>query len=256
MTKAGRCQGLALVAALTGAGCAAWLPAAVPMKKVAYPHASAPARCLLVLLPGRGDGAGTFEEHGFVGAVRARGLSVDLVAADATMGYYFKGILPERLRADVIEPAKARGYEKTWLLGISMGGMGALMSAERSPGIADGLVLFAPYLGDDALVREIEASGGLARWDPGPLDERFDEETYQRHVWAWLKAAAAAGRPPIYLAVGEGDERMARGVRVLAQALPPQQVSRAPGGHDWPPWTRLWSGLLESSQLARECAAR
>lgn len=242
-----------VVVALIAAGCARWLPAPVPMKSLAYPVGAERARCLLVMLPGAGDGAGTFEKHGFVEAVRARRLSVDVVAANATMGYYFKGLLVDRLRADVLEAHKARGYAQTWFLGISMGGMGSLMTADRWEGVADGLVLFAPYLGDEKLVAEVEAAGGLAKWNPGPLDARFDEETYQRHVWAWLKRATAEGKPELYLGYGT-DDRMGRAARVLGQALPDGHVATAPGGHDWPPWNKLWGDLLDHSAFAAACA--
>jgi pimeloyl-ACP methyl ester carboxylesterase len=244
--------GLAVV--LGASGCVAWLPAAVPMRTVDYRLAEGKARCALVLLPGRGDDAETFAEHGFVEALRARRLSVDLVAADATMGYYFKGLLNERLVADVFSKVKARGYEKTWLLGISMGGMGSLISAERNPGVADGLILLAPFLGDDALVNEISAAGGLAKWQPGPVEPRFDADTYQRHVWAWLKGATAAGAPVIYLGYGTEDAQMSAKAKVLGAALPAGHVASAPGGHDWPPWNKLWGDWLDRSSFATDCA--
>lgn len=224
--------------------CASWLPAPVPMRSVSYARPGGASRCLLVLLPGAGDHAEEFARQGFVEAVRARGISADVVAADATAGYYFKGIVWERLRADVIEPWRARGYEEVWLAGISMGGMGALMTSERHPELVGGLVLIAPFLGDEALAREIQLAGGLARWDPGALPKEPTEDTYPRHVWRWLKQATSAGSPAIYLGFGEED-RFAPSARVLAAALPPERVFTAPGGHDWPPWRAVWAKVLE-----------
>src|SRR5262249_3963270 len=99
------------------AGCASWLPAPVPMTAIEYPSGTAPARCLMVFLPGLGDRGERFEQRGFVSDVRAQHLSIDMVAADASLGYYAKGILTERLFTDVIAPRSSPGYEQVWLVG-------------------------------------------------------------------------------------------------------------------------------------------
>src|SRR5262245_22491390 len=111
-----------LALALLLPGCALFWRAPVPMRAVDYPAsaASAPAKCLIVFLPGMGDDAEDFEKNGFVEEVRRHGLSVDVVAANATIGYYSRGIFAERLEADVIAPRRARGYKQTWLIGPSM----------------------------------------------------------------------------------------------------------------------------------------
>ena len=51
---------------LPALGCAAWLPAPVPMHSVSDTLPTGKARCLVVLFPGRGDHAETFLEKGFV----------------------------------------------------------------------------------------------------------------------------------------------------------------------------------------------
>jgi pimeloyl-ACP methyl ester carboxylesterase len=221
------------------------------MRAMHYPSLT-PPRCLVVFLPGAGDHAETYEEHGFVQAVRAHGLAADVIAADATMGYYFRGELLPRLHDDVLAPALARNYDHVWFVGISMGGMGALMTARAFPGLASGVVLLGPYLGDAALAQEVAAAGGLREWEPGPLPEQLGEETYQRQVWAFLKGATASGTPTLYLGYGDAD-RLAPQARVLAAALPADRAASATGGHDWPPWTKLFDDLLATSALAREC---
>jgi pimeloyl-ACP methyl ester carboxylesterase len=85
----------------------------------------APARCLVVLLPGAGDRMGAFTDEGFVAAIRSSGASVDVLSADATMGYYFRGIVGERLEHDLLASARA-GHEHVWIVGVSMGGFGSL----------------------------------------------------------------------------------------------------------------------------------
>src|SRR4051812_6356170 len=101
------------------------MAAPVPMRALADPLPSGEkARCLLVFLPGVADRSWTFREEGFVEARRARNLSVDVVAADSTVGYYLRGIDARRLEHDVIRPARAKGYEQVWMAGVSMGGFG------------------------------------------------------------------------------------------------------------------------------------
>jgi len=235
--------------ALGGAGCAAMLPAPRPMRAVDGPRAAGEARCLLVLLPGMGDRPETFRAEGFLERLERRGLDADVVVADATLGYYAKGHMPGQLWDDVIAP-RLRPGQRLWLLGISMGGMGALMTAHDHP--VAGLVLLAPYLGDEALVDEIRAAGGLAPWAPGDVAGPLTEERFQRQVWAWAKGAVASGGPPVALGFGAGD-RSAHLHRVLAAALPPERVRTAPGGHDWEAWRALLDDVLARSPLVDEC---
>src|ERR1700755_1180828 len=95
--------------------CASWLPAPAPMRQVEWRRPGAHARCLVVFLPGLGDDAEDFDHHGFVADVTRRGLSVDIVAAQATLGYYARGTFPDRLNTDIVGPARTRGYEQVWL---------------------------------------------------------------------------------------------------------------------------------------------
>jgi pimeloyl-ACP methyl ester carboxylesterase len=223
--------------------CKAFFPAPAPMQSLPYPaQAQARAPALLVLLPGRGDNAESFEEHGFISAVHDRKLPVDVVAADATFGYYVKETLHERANQDVLDPLLAKGYEHVWLGGISMGGLGSLLLAKDHPGKIEGVILFAPYLGEEEVVQEVERAGGLAQWQP-PVGET----DYQRALWRDLKALTSGEQrgPAIYLAFGEQD-RFARGHRLLAAALPPERVLRTEGKHDWPPWQKLWGTFLDS----------
>src|SRR2546423_151028 len=89
------------------AGCRTLFPAPVPMTSLRYlmPDREG-ARCLVVLLPGAGDHADTFREEGFIDAIQTGGVSVDIVAADATLGYYLQGINSERIQSDVLGPGR------------------------------------------------------------------------------------------------------------------------------------------------------
>jgi pimeloyl-ACP methyl ester carboxylesterase len=213
------------------------------MKSVDY--GAAHAKCLVVLLPGRGDTAETFRERGFVESLLNSGADLEVIAADATLGYYAAGIISERLEADVIAPV--RGDQKVWLVGVSMGGLGVFDYARRHPGQVEGVIALAPFLGPASLAEEIRAAGGLRAWKSSGLGD----EDY-RELWAWLRDATASGAPEISLGYGEAD-RLAKEDSVLAEVLPADHVSRAPGGHEWKVWKPLFGKLLATSRLASSC---
>jgi pimeloyl-ACP methyl ester carboxylesterase len=217
-----------------------WIPrpAVVPMRTIAHPGAGVAAGDLVVFLPGRGDRAEDFEERGFLAAARKAGLDADVLAVDAHLAYYYKRVISDRLWEDVVLPARARGYRRLFVVGISLGGLGAITLAQDHPDAAAGLFVLAPYLGEPELASEIEGAGGLARWSGSPSARDF------RGLWGVLRGyAAGEPRPPLWLAYGESD-RYAYGHRLLASALPKDHVLVTAGGHDWKAWDRLWSEFL------------
>ncbi|RYY82224.1 MAG: alpha/beta hydrolase [Comamonadaceae bacterium] len=245
---------LPIACALLLGACGGLRPARVPLE-TSLDRAGCAARAdtLLVLLPGAYSHPDEFVREGFVRAVQARRLAVDVMRVDAHLGYYSKGSFIDRLRTDVMTPARAGGYRRVWVVGISVGGLGGMVYAEAHPGEIDGLVVLAPYLGDRLLSADIANAGGLARW-PGPLGNPAGDDRSQREtrLWKWLQGYAAsspsAGRPPLYLGYGV-DDRFAFSHRLLAAALPAGRVATTPGGHDWPEWVRLWEALLPTLPL-------
>jgi pimeloyl-ACP methyl ester carboxylesterase len=179
-------------------------------------------RTLVVFLPGRGDTVTSYEKEGFVQMLASRRRSVDTLGVEAHLGYYQDRTLLQRLREDVIIPAKADGYSDIWLVGISMGGLGAVLYDSEYPGDVSGLFLLAPYLGD-----------GL------------DHEIWQK-LNGYAEGTKSVGR--VFLGFGEKD-RFAETNRAFARVLPANQVTTVPGNHDWPTWRILWPKLLEMSPL-------
>jgi pimeloyl-ACP methyl ester carboxylesterase len=227
---------------------------AVPLRTIAHPGAGVAGGDLVVFLPGRGDRAEDFEERGMLAAARAAGLRADVLAVDAHLAYYYKRVVTQRLWEDVVLPARARGYRRLFVVGISLGGLGALAMTQEHPDAVDGVMAIAPYLGEPELTREIESAGGLARWEGAPSERDF------RGVWGFLRGyATREPRPPLWLAYGESD-RYAYGHRLLASALPPGHVLVGPGGHDWRAWDALWERFLAAGgfpgTLAAAAAAR
>ena len=193
---------------------------------------------LLVMLPGVGMKAQEFVDHGFIAALQAHRTLVDAVIADARADLYLDDSILERLSADVIVPAMTRGYAALWLLGISLGGMGALGYAREHPGQVEGVVLLAPFLGVPGTIAEVRRAGGLARWEPGPVAN--DRE---RAVLAWLKVRGPC-HPTLMLGYGRGD-RFAAGHALLAERLSAEHVVIEEGGHDWGTWAKLWHRILQ-----------
>jgi pimeloyl-ACP methyl ester carboxylesterase len=194
------------------------------------------------MLPGAKDKPEDLIAQGFVRALRARHLPVDAIVADADMDYYIEHRVIERLSADIIAPARAAGYGRIWLMGISLGGLGCVVYAREHPGEIEGLVLLAPFLGNRGLIVDVKRAGGFAAWQPGEISADDDE----RRLLAWLKSyrAGDASLPRIYLGYG-ADDRFAPASEMLAERLPARQVISILGGHDWVTWSALWERLLD-----------
>jgi pimeloyl-ACP methyl ester carboxylesterase len=196
---------------------------------------------MLVMLPSAKARPQDLVEHGVVRAMRERSLPVDVVAVEAHLGYYLDGSFSKQLKDKVIAPARARNYQRIWLMGISLGGMGALIYASEHPAEIEGVVVLAPFLGARGTIAEVVRAGGLARWQPGAMKTDDDE----RRLLAWIKAyQPAAALPGIYLGYGTAD-RFAAASKLLEERLPATQVVSVAGDHDWATWLRLWQDLLD-----------
>jgi len=207
---------------------------------------------LLVLLPGIADTAEDYERYGFTEAIQRRRIPLDLALVDAHYGYYAKRSVLDRIREDVIVPARASGYRRIWLGGISMGGFGALLYASRFPGEVDGVLALAPYLGGASLIDEIANAGGLRRWNPTDVGGH----EHERSVWSWLRHEGERNEdPPILLGYGEAD-RFAAAHRLLSEVLPPNRVLTTPGKHRWPVWRRLWDSWLVHDAFQQSLVGR
>jgi pimeloyl-ACP methyl ester carboxylesterase len=235
------------LSALTAAGC---VPATTtPLTTISFTRGGDSAHpLLLVFLPGRGDGGASYDAEGFVAAVRRAGIPADMMAVDAHMGYYLERILPTRLHHDIITPAQRQGYREIWLIGISLGGFGALWYDIEHPGDLAGVVALAPYLGDPDVIGEVVRAGGLAAWQPPP-DEVLDD---QHKIWRGLKAYQGREKTMARLYLGYGrQDKFAEADGLLAAVLPSDQLFTIKGGHNWATWRILWDEILKKSALAQ-----
>ena len=246
---------VALAAAFAG-GCFLFRSPEAPMPTEVYAAEPAPgvnvgpegARGLVVFLPGLADGPADFEAHGFV--ARARAMGFDVVAADAHLGYYTQGFtVVERLGADVIEPARASGYDVIWLVGISMGGYGALSGAMAYADAVTGVIVLAPYLGGSDVQADVAQAGGLATWDaPDPTWVVDPEDRHDVRLWRFLRGYVAAPerRPALWIGWGRDDD-VAPMARIIANALPTGRAATREGGHAWVVWEPLFETLTEAA---------
>lgn len=249
----------ALLLAMLMYGC--YPPTKVPIDMIHYGAGDVKGpRLLFVFLHGNCDRDSVFDKEGFVDAVRARGLPVDMISVDAHIGYYMNGTILTRLKEDVIEPARANGYERIWLIGNSLGGFGSLSYVREYPNEISGIVLLGPYVGDRPIIKEIRSAGGLLRWEPGAVLMKTREDD-EKHMWIWFKEHGQQGQfrsgdkdclkkqgciPKIYLGYGTND-RFTYAQDLLASLLPPEQVIAIDGGHNWSTWKKLWGRFLDQN---------
>jgi alpha-beta hydrolase superfamily lysophospholipase len=215
-----------------------------PIPTVTVPAPRTATR-LVVVLPGRGDDIAALQRAGIAQAIQAQWPDADVVLTGLAMGYYLKGNAVQRLHDEILVPARQRGYREVWLLGASLGGLGALMYDGQWPGSVDGILLMAPYLGEKPLLQQIDAAGGLAHWNPGPVPPQVNGDNFQRELWRhlqqWSRDPARARN--VWLAYGDQD--YLRGTMPsLAPLLPPSHVLVRSGKHAWKVWTPAARDIL------------
>ena len=220
--------------------CAWLIPAERPIRSIDLRCNETRVESLLIFLPGIGDLPEDYELNGFIESVRHREISTDLMVADLHFGYYLTRIAVECLRDDIILPAQDFGYKHISLVGISLGGFGALYYAMHHPEDISIIFLLAPYLGDSGIIAEIVNAGGPRTWNS---EEAMDSD-YERKLWQWLKQYHQERRfPALYLGYGQQDI-FATAHEQLAELLPKERVYAVNGRHDWHTWKRLWNTFL------------
>ncbi|OJT22335.1 hypothetical protein BO221_21310 [Archangium sp. Cb G35] len=87
-----------------------------------------------------------------------------------------------------------------------------------------------------------------------PAAAPLNRDNYTQQVWRWLKERTGGARPGPVILLGYGSEdRLAPTDRLLAEALPPENVRTVPGGHDWAPWKVLLARFLEHPAVRSHC---
>lgn len=208
------------------------------IKTLHYPCTGADT--LLIMLPGAGITAEDFAAQGMVAAIQAR-RGVEIIAAEPDIALYLEDGVTDALHEHVVAPALARGIKRVWLLGISLGGMGALLYARVHQQYLENIFLIAPFLGTKGTVAELVRAGGITPWRPTSSRATDPEQ----NLLTWLQAHLASGTqlPALYLGYAAQD-RFAAAHEMLAACLPQTRVAAVQGGHDWPSWRALWQQML------------
>jgi pimeloyl-ACP methyl ester carboxylesterase len=205
-------------------------------------------RILLLMLPGAKNTPQQLVDNGFIRELRERGLPVDVLALHAHVDHYLNRADIEGLLHHTLDQVRASGYRRIWLLGISLGGSGAMICATQRASEIEGVLLLAPFLGTRGLIAEVEAAGGLHCWQAGEIGSR----DYERALLEQIRRSplATAEFPVLYL--GYGSEDRFRGASMMLSAhLPPHHVTVMSGGHDWDTWLVLWQNLLNKQPFIR-----
>lgn len=212
----------------------------VPMPAVLHPATSGTADTLVVLLPGFGDGPQDYYDNGVVTKIREVNPRADVIAVDAHFGYYKERSLIDRLHADVIGPLAGR-YQRVWLVGISMGGFGAMIYTMAHREQVHGLILMAPYMGTRDVITEVDVAG-LDKWVPPDLATVDDEETRKYYeTWAWLQGYATHPETMPQLFLGHGsDDSLHTPNSFVGRYLPDGHYLVRPGAHKWTVWQPMF----------------
>jgi pimeloyl-ACP methyl ester carboxylesterase len=245
---------LASLTALAVGGCYFVQSPSRPLQALTFRRDSTARQpCLVVFLPGMLDGPDTYRQHGFPDDVLRSGAACDSVAINLHYRYYGEGGVADMIWEDVLQPAIARGYEEIWLVGISMGGLGTVLTASQHNRHIAGVILLSPFLGEEPFLRSIGDAGGLEAWHPpDPMPTEITGENYSLFMWAWLRGYIddPDGMPPLYLGWAE-NERLAPAAEMLAAALPEGRVLTAEGAHNWATWRPLFRAALDRARPGR-----
>lgn len=231
----------AAVLAMLQVGCA-WIPrkTEAPVRML-IDEGPADAQELVVLIPGRLTTPEEMDREGFTGLVRQAYPKARIVRPDLHIGYYRKRAAVDRIHHDIVLPARADGIDQVTMVGISMGGLGAMMYDLEHPGVADELVMLSPFLGEEDVIQEIQSAGDLQNWLPGEPSER----DYSRMLWKRIQEREKSGgtASPIHLGCGLAD-RLSPASRLAERELPMKSTPIwQTGGHDWATWRALFAEM-------------
>lgn len=198
---------------------------------------------LIIFLPGLYDSQDKFKKELFFKVAREADIEADLVAVNISVMHLSKKMLSERINKDVLEHIKNDGYKNIWMVGVSIGGLNSLIYLKNHEENICGVVLLAPYLGDERLARDMKTAGGIKNWVPiaGKMKDAVDEEV--EALWLWL--ANKKHLSNVYLGYGKQDNLVA-GSLTLETLLNKKNVIAIDGGHDWETGRKIWEKQLKS----------
>lgn len=237
-----------LIAIFLFSACSFYPKTTIPIETTSYVVGAGSAKTLLVMLPGIRDSDKSFARNDFITILNQNNIDVEVITVNANIAYYKNRGLIDRLEQDVIQVAKQEGYKNIWLLGISLGGLGAMLYTNEQPEDIQGIILLAPYLGDRDIIEEIKSYASLEEW--AKFAKQFTRENSTeksnklvKYLWLPLIERKCYTHKPIYLLYGDEDKhKFAHDV--MASCLSADSVITIEGKHNWKTWKMLWDSLL------------
>lgn len=195
---------------------------------------------LIVFLPGIYDTAETFKEEDFFILAREAGVEADMLAASIHIGHLINYKMIERIEKDVFRPIQNQGYKNIWLVGLSLGGLNSLEYFRTHEKKICGVVVLAPYILNEKLVKEIENKSDDV-WQPmvGKYEDIIEKRI--QTLWLWVKNKADSSK--IYLGYGDKDVYSSNH-KVFAKYLSKGNVIEIEGKHNWETGKKLWQHQL------------
>jgi len=133
--------------------CASFGDSKLPLTLKTVPSAQISTN-LLVMFPGINSPGEDFQYHGFVQLFQKKYPNVDIILVDTRYAYTQVGNLSVRIQTEIILPALSKGYTNIWLVGVSLGALGVIRYSELYPNNLNGMVLIAPYLGNQFKIKD------------------------------------------------------------------------------------------------------
>lgn len=209
---------------------------------------------VIVFLPGLYDSADIFVEKSFFTMARKEGIKADMVAASIDVEHLLQNKMLLRIKRDIIAQVKA--YKNIWFVGVSLGGLNSLLFYKNNEEAICGLVILAPYLGNDDLTEELKTAGKIKNWRPRfdknkeAIDNRIDR------LWLWFKTQSTKGQlDNIYLGYGRKDKYV-ESIKILETLLPDKNITVVEGKHNWEAGQKIWQQQLvsrEQTGLLKPC---
>ena len=217
-----------------------------PVKKLVFEPVTGAAKEWVVMLSGRYSSPMEFDREGLVEQIQKKRPEARIVVPDLHLGYYMNRTVEICLWEEILSPAYTEGMQVT-MVGVSMGGLGALIAALKYPHAVHEVLLLAPYLGEPELVEEISQAGGLAFWKAGNV-EAVDKDSSMRLLWARLKETwltASGPEIPVALACGLRDRHRVSNELFARSFLTSENYHEVAGGHDWAAWRLGLEAMLK-----------
>ena len=173
---------MAAVVAGIVSGCS-WFSNKGALPRKLHPSMFGTNRVLVVFLPGIGGKGSDYETQGFLKALQNRGFEASMKVLDVKPSLYLGSKIVEILKTEVFTHDKAKGYEKIYLVGISLGGHAVLRYLTEYPDDVEGAVLLAPFISGPVVSDAVTSAGGLGSWEDCP----FAAWGYACDMWYSLK---------------------------------------------------------------------